>query len=162
VAFTLMAEPVAPAVMVADVGETLREKLGGGAATVRATVAVCDRVPEVPVKVMVAVAGVAVAAAVIVRFCAAPGVRVRVTGLAVTPVGRPVMATATEPVKLLMAVASTLTVWPAAPVVRESVVGATAREKSGVAATGGVDPPLQERSVKQTQERKSAIAALVW
>ena len=77
----------------------------------------------------------AVDAAVSVTFCEAPGVRVRVAGLAVTPVGRPVMATETVPVKALSAVAVTCTAEPVAPAVRLSDVGVTESEKSGAAAT---------------------------
>lgn len=49
----------------------------------------------------------AVDAAVRVTFCETPGVSVRVAGLAVTPVGRPAMATETVPVKAFKAVALT-------------------------------------------------------
>jgi len=69
--------------------------------------------------------------AVKVTLCAVPGVRFRVAGLAVTPPGRPLIATATVPVNEFSAVAVTLTCEPAAPGVRVSDVGDTASAKSG-------------------------------
>ena len=64
------------------------------------------------------------AASVVV--CAVPGVRLKVAGVAVTPAGRPVMATATVPVNPLIAVAVTLAGDPAAPGAMVSEVGDTA------------------------------------
>ena len=89
--------------------ESEKSAAGGAAATVRATLAAWLRVPEVPVNVRLLLPVAAVEAAVRVTFCAVPGVSVRVDGLAVTPVGSPVMATETAPVKEFSAVASTLT-----------------------------------------------------
>ena len=87
----------------------------------------CASVPEVPVKVTVALPAVADAAAVMVTDWAVPGVSVSDDGCAVTPAGRPVMAMDTLPVNPLTAFALTLTAEPVAPAVRESVVGDTAR-----------------------------------
>ena len=67
------------------------------------------RLLDVPVNVTVELAVGAVSAAVRVMLCAAPGVRVRVEGVASTPAGRFVMATATVPVKDLIAFAVMLT-----------------------------------------------------
>ncbi len=64
-------------------------------------------------------------------FCAVPGARVRVEGVAVTPAGRPVMATLTVPAKELIGLAVMLTGDPVAPAVMESEVGERARVKSG-------------------------------
>ena len=75
-------------------------------------------------------------AAVMVVLCAVPGVRFKDAGLAVTPVGRPVIATFTVPVKPFTAVVLTLIVEPAAPAVRLSVDGDRARAKSGDGAEG--------------------------
>jgi hypothetical protein len=83
------------------------------------------------VKVTVAVPAAAVASAVRVVLCAVPGVRLNEAGLAVTPAGRPVIATATVPLKEFAAVAVTLTEAPAPPPVSESDVGERVREKSG-------------------------------
>jgi hypothetical protein len=60
-------------------------------------------------------AGVPVAAAVSVVLCAVPGVNVSVAGFAVTPLGSPVIAMATVPLKPFTAVASTLTWGPCRP-----------------------------------------------
>jgi hypothetical protein len=109
VASRLTGEPVAPATMVSDLGETVREKSGTGAAeTASATVAEWLRVPEEPVSVTVALPVAAAEAAVSVTFCAVPGVNVSVAGFAVTPVGSPVTATATIPVKPFAGTALTL------------------------------------------------------
>jgi hypothetical protein len=76
------------------------------------------------------------APAVIVTLCAVPGVRFKEAGFAVTPAGRPVIATFTVPVKPFTAVALTLIVEPAVPAVRLRVEGETAMVKSG---DGAVD-----------------------
>ena len=86
-------------------------------------------------KVRIALPVAAEDAAVRITFCALPEVRLRVAGLAVTPLGRPVIATATVPEKPLIALAVTLTAEPVAPAVRASDVGARVREKLGVGAT---------------------------
>jgi hypothetical protein len=85
----------------------------------------------VPVKVTVGADATAVEAAVSVTLCAAPGVNVSVAGLAVTPEGSPVIATATAPLNEFTAVARTLTVAPVAPDVTVSDVGDTVSEKFG-------------------------------
>jgi hypothetical protein len=129
-AVTLVLWPAPPAVKVSEVGARLREKLGGGVVTVSATDVAWLRVPEVPVKVIVAFPATAVAVAVSVIFWAAPGVRFKVEGVTLTPVGRPEAATDTVPEKLLTAVAVTLIDTPAPPVVTVTVPGVAAREKS--------------------------------
>jgi hypothetical protein len=83
----------------------------------------------------VALPAAAVAAAVRVTVWAVPGVKVSVAGLAVTPLGSPVMATATVLVKELTAVARTLTFEPVAPATRDTDAGETEREKSPAGAT---------------------------
>jgi hypothetical protein len=85
----------------------------------------------VPVKVTVTVDATAVEAAVSVTLCAVPGVNVSAAGLAVTPEGSPVIATATVLLKEFTAVASTLTLDPAVPAVMLSEVGDTVSEKFG-------------------------------
>jgi hypothetical protein len=110
VAKTLTFEPVAPATIASEVGDTVSEKSGGGgggAETVNATVAEWLRAPEVPVSVTVALPATVVEAAVSVTFCAVPGVNVSVAGFAVTPVGSPLAATVTIPVKPFAGTAST-------------------------------------------------------
>ena len=87
-----------PAARVRVVGLTESVKLGGGggapaAVTVSAREAEAVRVPEVPVNWTVAVEDAAEEAAESETCCGVPGVRVNVDGEAVTPEGRPVMAT---------------------------------------------------------------------
>jgi hypothetical protein len=83
------------------------------------------------VKVMAGVEAAALDAAVSVTLCAVPAVNVSVAGLAVTPEGSPVIATATAPLKEFTAVASTLIWPPVAPAVIVSDVGDTVSVKSG-------------------------------
>lgn len=82
-------------------------------------------------KVTVNVPATALVEAVKVTLCAAPGVRVIVAGFAVTPAGRPVIATATVPANEFSAAAVMLSCEPAAPGVRVNVVGDTDNVKSG-------------------------------
>ena len=67
------------------------------------------RLPELPVKVTVDVDAAAADDAVSVVLCAMPGVRLKDAGLAVTPVGSPVIATLTAAEKPPAALALTLT-----------------------------------------------------
>ncbi len=101
---------------------------------------------------IVAVPVAAVAEAVNVRLCAVPGVRVREEGLAVTPAGRPVIATETVPEKELAAVARTCTGAPVPPGVKLSDVGDRVSEKSGgcetVRATVAVCVSVPDEPVK--------------
>jgi hypothetical protein len=130
------------------VGLRPREKSGGGGATatLRLSVAVCESEPEVPVNVMLLELAATVEAAVKVMVCGVPGVTVGEEGVAVTPVGRPVMATATPDVKPLIAVTESVVETPVAPPVMLSVVGLRAREKScGAAATLSVKVVVCER-----------------
>ena len=69
--------------------------------------------------------------AVKVTLCATPGVRANVAGFAVTPAGKPVIATITVPVNEFSAAAVTFTCKPAAPGVRVNVVGDADNVKSG-------------------------------
>jgi hypothetical protein len=133
VARTLIFEPVSPATKVTDVGEVESEKLGPDAAEmVVATVAEWLRVPEVPVKVTVALPDAAEDAAVSVTVCGVPGIKVNVAGLAVTPDGSPATVTLTVPVKPFCAAAFTLTVWPIPPAVSVTVAGVDVSKKSAV------------------------------
>ena len=75
---------------------------------VAATVAVCVSVPEVPLKVSVALPAAAEDAALMVTLCPAPGVSLSDDGWAVTPAGSPVTATVTVPEKVLRDAALTL------------------------------------------------------
>jgi len=96
--------------------------------------AVCVRVPDVPVKVTVDDPAAVPAGAVSVSVAAVPGVRVRDDGCAVTPAGRPAIATCTLEENPFSGAASTETV-PAVPSdVKVNVAGVTPREKSGGAA----------------------------
>lgn len=111
-AATEMDSPLAPAVRLRLAGATVREKSGGAAAalTVNAMAAVWVKPPEVPVTVIGVIPPAEDAAAVRVRFWDAPGVKVSVEGLAVTPEGKPVRDTLTSPEKPLIAFAVTATV----------------------------------------------------
>jgi hypothetical protein len=82
-------------------------------------------------KVSVALPAAAVEAVLSVTFCAVPGVNVSVAGFAVTPLGSPVIATVTVPLKPFTAVARTLTGEPVAPAVMVNDVAETVSEKSG-------------------------------
>ena len=96
--------------------------------------AVCVRAPDVPVSVAVAEPAAVPAGAVSVSVAAVPGVSVREDGCAVTPVGRPAIATCTLDENPFWAAASTETV-PAVPsFVKVKVPGVTPREKSAGAA----------------------------
>ena len=77
--------------------------------TVRASVVVCVREPEVPAKATELLEATVPEAAVNVMVCAVPGVRLSDVGFAVTPEGRPVREMATFPVKAFRALAVTLT-----------------------------------------------------
>ncbi|WP_236657408.1 hypothetical protein [Acidisarcina polymorpha] len=165
VARTLTWAPAPPAVKLSVAGETASAKSGGGAATVRAIAAVWLSVPDVPVKVMVAAPATAVEAAVSVMVWAAPGVKLTVAGVNVTPAGSPAAVTATGPVKPFSAAAATLIAVPVAPDVNVTVAGVAAKVKSGVAGVAGVvgwDEPLQESSPRQTADNESAITAPKW
>lgn len=90
------------------------------------------REPEVPVKVTVGVADAAVMTAERVVLAEGwAGVRVSVDGLAVTPVGRPVIETEIEPAKEFIGAAVTVMELLVVPALRERELGETAREKSG-------------------------------
>jgi hypothetical protein len=79
----IVLDPLAPGAIVRLVGDADRLKFGGrtAAVTVRLTVAVCDKVPEVPVMVTVEVPAAAVLLAVSVNTLLAND--------AVTPLGMP-------------------------------------------------------------------------
>ena len=89
-----------------------------------------------------------------------PGVRVRVAGLAVTPLGRPVMAMVTGAVRPLDGVALTLTAVPAPPAVRLNVAGVRVSVKFGGGATVSVSEAacvrLPEVPVKLTVDVAAA------
>ena len=163
VARTLSFEPVAPATIVRDVGDTASEKSGGGgdAEMAKATVAEWLRVPDVPVRVTVALPDAATEAAVSVTFCAVPGVKESVAGLAVTPEGSPVIATATIPVKPLAGTAFTLIFCPWLPATIATVAGAAVSEKScgGGEVETELDPPPQEIAARHSN--KQAANAIV-
>ena len=97
-------DPAAPMVMESAVGESVRVKSGGGE-MVAVMVVVWESIPEVPVRVSIALPIMAAEEADNVMVCAVPGVSVREAGCAVTPVGKPVTATETMLVKPLTGVA---------------------------------------------------------
>jgi hypothetical protein len=158
VAVTLTWEPVAPTVRAREVGDAVRVKSGGGKGEeiVVAMMAEWLSAPEVPMRVSVALPATAVAAEVIVIFCAEPGVNVRVAGCAVTPVGSPVIATVTMPVNPFAEVAFTLICCPAPPGTSVIADGVGAREKS--ASDAGLDPPPQEVVARQKRRLRQALS----
>ncbi len=93
--------------------------------------AVCARGSAAPVNVTVAVPATAPAAAVRVTPWEAPGINFSVAGEAVTPVGKPLTVTATVPAKPWIGVASSAICDPEPPAITVSLVGVTAKEKSG-------------------------------
>jgi len=117
-----------------DCGLTASEKSGGGGATVIANEAVCVRAPDVPVNVAVDDPAAVPAGAVSVSVAAVPGVSVRDDGCAVTPAGKPVIATCTLEENPLCAAASTETVAAVPSFVTVKIPGVTLREKSAGAA----------------------------
>ena len=138
--------------MLSEAGVTEREKSGGGA-MVAVTEDVCESAPEVPVRVMVALPLAVAGTAEMVTVCGVPGVSMNEEGCAVTPVGRPEMATAMVPVKPFAAVALTLTCCGVAPGTSVMVAGVEEREKS---AGGFEEELLQETSRRQAKKQEKA------
>src|SRR5258708_3886201 len=120
--------PLAPCISVRVVGEADRLKFGtrAGALTVRLTVVVWLKVPEVPVMVTVDVPVAAEVLAVSVMMLPAKD--------EVTPLGRPEAAKATLPVKPFRFV-TVMALVPLAPWVMLRLVGNAERLKSGAAFT---------------------------
>jgi hypothetical protein len=118
----MVLEPLALGAIIRLFGDADRLKFGAGAAavTVRLTVAVWDKVPEVPVMVTVEVPTVAVLLAVKVNAL----VVVVLAGLkaAVTPVGRPEAERAMLPVKPFFGV-TVIVLDPLAPCATVRLVG---------------------------------------
>jgi len=107
-AFTEIVLPVPPCGTAILAGAKDKVKSGAAVAgvTVRPTVAECVTMPELAVMVTVALAADALPDAESTTVCGLPpGASVRVAGDAVTPAGRPPMATLTGPLKPLMLVA---------------------------------------------------------
>jgi hypothetical protein len=141
--------------MVSAVGETARVKSGGGGgdATVSATVAEWLSVPEVPVKVSVALPGVVFAAALRVKFCADPGVRLSVAGCADTPVGSPEIATEIVPANAFVGEAVTLICCVVPPATRETTAGVEIKLKSPIGCIGcGLEPPPHESNARDARK----------
>jgi hypothetical protein len=148
-ALTLTCEPAAPGVRVSDAGDTVSAKSGAGAGAemVAATVAEWLSIPDVPVRVNIALPAAALPAAVTVTFCAVPGVRVSVAGCAVTPVGSPAIATPTIPAKPFAGMALTLICCPAPPGTSMMFAGEEVRVKSPSAA--GLESPPHDSNIRQ-------------
>jgi hypothetical protein len=101
---------------------------------------------------MVLVLAKAVAVAVRVIVCDAPGATLNDAGAAVTPAGIPERATATGELKPLMAVTVTVICWVAPPAVKAIVAGVADREKS----PGALDCFVQLVTLQATQIRVSS------
>jgi hypothetical protein len=123
--------PLAPWVTVTDVGEAAMVKFGVAVAlTVRATVVVAVRLPEVPVMVTVDVPVVAVLLAVSVSTLV-PVVGF-VPNAAVTPLGRPDAASVTLPLNPPASV-TVMVLVPLPPCVIDRLLGESESVKLGVA-----------------------------
>jgi hypothetical protein len=138
VAVTCTGCPAAPTVRLSDAGDTASEKSAcvvDGATTVMAKEAVWVRLPEVPVSVAVEDPAAVPVGAVRVSVAAVPGVRVMGDGCAVTPAGKPAIATCTLPENPFCAVARRDTVAGAPSAVTFTDDGVVLRVKLGVAAS---------------------------
>ena len=128
VTLIVLVPPAAPCVIVTLVGEAPSEKFGVPF-TVKLTVVVCARLPEVPVIVTVAPPVVAEALAVSVRTL------VPVAGFelkpAVTPVGKPEAASVTAPLNPFVGAIVIVLVPPAPPCVIVTLDGEAESEKFG-------------------------------
>ena len=141
-----------------EAGETASVKFGGAAWTESVSVAVWERAPEVPVRVMVGAAdGVVIAAVNVVVAEGWAGVSVRVDGLAVTPVGSPPMATETEPLKELSDVRLMVMALLVVPAFSDNEPGETARERSGVGFGGEVPHVVSRKTDATAARRQSAL-----
>ena len=147
-AMMLTGDPVAPAVMDSDVGDSVRVKSGGGE-MVSVTEAVWVSMPDVAVRVSMALPGEAAGDAARVTACGVPGMRVSMDGCAVTPLGSPVIATDTMLAKPFTGTALMLICCPAPPGRRMTVVGVADKEKS--ASSAGLELPPQEVSTRPTR-----------
>lgn len=155
-AVMLTGDPVAPAVMDSDVGARVNVKSGGGE-MVAVTVAVCESMPDMAVRVSITLPGVAAADAVRAMVCAVPGVSVSVEGCAVTPLGSPVIARDTMLAKPFTGAALMLICCAVPPGRRVTVAGVADKEKS--ASGAGLEPPPQEvsRRPMRVEHVKSAF-----
>jgi hypothetical protein len=131
-AITETGVPAPPGTSVSEDGVSVSEKSAGATAAVvvSAMVAVCDSAPEVPVIVTVLFAVVTLAPAVKLMVCATPAERVRLAGLAVTPLGSPLIARVTWLAKPFVAITVTDTLRPAAPPLSDSAAGDAVSVKS--------------------------------
>jgi hypothetical protein len=125
--------PLLPCFTVREAGEAPMVKFGVVAAlTLRASVVVATRLPEVPVMVTVAVPVVAVALAV--RVSTLVPVVGFVPNTAVTPLGKPDAARVTLPLNPFTSVTVMVLVPPAPPWVIVKLLGESESVKLGVAA----------------------------
>jgi hypothetical protein len=131
----VLVPPAPPCVIVTLVGEAPRVKLGVTAAlTVRLTVVVCVKLPEVPVIVTVAAPVVALPLAVkvsVVELVEGFGLKA-----AVTPLGKPVAEKVTLPLKPFVGATEIVLVPPAPPCVIVTLEGEAESVKFGVLDPG--------------------------
>ena len=111
----------------------LKSALGGAGVTVSDSVTVCESDPLIAVRTIGYVPDDTVEAAATVIEAGVPAVSAKDEGVSTTPDGAPVAVTWIVPAKPLMAAADRPTE-PLAPWTIESAGGASASEKSGVAA----------------------------
>jgi len=125
------------------------------AVTASVVVAVWLREPEVAVKVNVpALELTAADAAVSMNWPIWPALRLKVAGVAVTPVGKPLTAMLTVPVKPFNAETATDTACGAPPFITETVAGPAAKVKSAVTVLE-LPPQPQITNVRKLRTRES-------
>jgi hypothetical protein len=139
---TVVAPTAPPAVTFTADGFTASVKsCGGNVVTLTATVALCTRTPEVPVTVTVPELVAALADAVSVITCVAPGVMITDAGLAVTPAGNPATVTAISALyPSTTPDATVICVVP--PAVSATLAGVAVNVKSSSIATLDPHPPI--------------------
>jgi hypothetical protein len=152
---------------------TLPEDGGGGvggvggvgvveaAVTVRATEAVWVRNPLDPVKTTVAVVAAALDEAVKLTCCGVPTVSVRDEGEAVTPDGKPLIATLTTPVKLETAVAVRVMACAVPPAAMLALAGMACRAKSAELTVTEAHPPAHSAGNTAQAQRLDTCQVLL-
>jgi hypothetical protein len=141
-----------------ELGAAVTVKSGTGAAEIE-TAAVVVWAVEFSVPVTVTIvddAGAAESEAVSMNWPSCPGVRESAEGDAVTPMGRPVSATTTEPALPLVPATVTVRARAEPPLCRATVAGAAAIVKSGRRA-GPDDVPQPRANVSAASNARRGV-----
>jgi hypothetical protein len=123
---------------------------GGAAITESAKDAEWLRLPLIPINVIDALPAAALDEAASITLWDWPADKCRDAGVAVTPVGSPLTATATVPLNEFTAAASTVTCALAAPAWITTEPGDADREKSGLFVSIDFDPAHEYKSSSKT------------